>query len=775
MKIIFLSMLAATALSTLSFVPNRISDSNDNINIVEVEDDYLEEPVRQVISHDPNDFWGAQSDLYSDLDGGWQVWDNIYLYVEPTDFIHNPNTNYYELNTRLRIRDVQEWNKGSLTYLGMLDYTEVYWYYDDVVYNVDQCALDVVLRTRNPNTIGGMYFFYTYYNRPTPPLNDGPSPLWHEKEGYFDYLEGGWQEWNYVATYAEPNRFSKYGNKNVYEMTAQLHIEVEEWEKPTVTYIGLENCTGIHFTLERTIFDPQTSTFNITLHAATPYVTGTLYFFYTYYRMLVEPEDGIWLAPIENDGFVHETYEEFNPTIADFNSKGTQDNYPNKAVKVTTNSFTLNGKINNYGWWDKMWNGLGDDDCDWYTFTVNPMKTKYDVTITTPNNNYTTSLFKYRCFVDSDIKESQLQLLSNTRGSKNRTFNLNPGTYFIRISCPHDLIGSDYYLVKFRPSISNNYFPLYKKTFKNYKAAIWENYYLPDSIEDRWETNFHILKSQNISTAVVSDKQGYFDPVFYDPVEDHILPMNKMILDSVIYIWGQKELEIVGGALQQLQYALRQLRSEQLRRMQICADIQTIVGGGFALVLNAVGLGELSSQAQELFRGNFSVDGVVGEFNDDAGTLCTIASAVCDLVLGSVPESMDHYNSLESALSALSAGCLGLSRAPQGVVAIPVYGEMDRTGINVNNQNIEVWAYRRTFVPGEKLYNAGISPSYIAPNCIYVFDRINEIQQFGKVINNQYEIQRTYNGKITAFDSMDTLKEHIKYEEIFDPAKILNS
>ena len=403
------------------------------------------------------------------------------------------------------------------------------------------------------------------------------------------------------------------------------------------------------------------------------------------------------------------------------------------------------------------------------------MSTTYRFTFDAPNNFYHLSVFKYACTIPAEMTETDLNLLFELNNGEVDRRLYTPGTYYVKITCPASRVSDENYLAEAVASKTNNYFPLYKKSMKDYKAAIWENDYIPDTIENRWDTNTHELCGVDTYPISGAHKTGYFDPIFKGPIEYQVQKLNRMMLDSVIYVWGHDELEMLAGALQQLQVAIRQLRLNQLRNMQVQSDINHIAGATFALILRGFHFGALAESAETLFTGEFESTFTAG--NSNADNVRTIVTSILDLVLGNGPEALDSFTIMDSALSLLIGECDGLSGDPMGVVAIPVYAEMayytvalkdhDRTQRNIT-------VYKKSFVPyNSKLYNAGTNDNILIPTNKFRYDRITEVQELGQLIDGVYVPQKTFHGTIKPFTSMDAFKQYIKYDQLFDVTSIV--
>ena len=657
MKIIFLSILAATALSTLSSSLVFNSSVNKELSVVE-NADYLNENTKKIITNGDGEFWGSREDLFENYTGGWQCWESAYLYCNPSNLIYKPNSNYYQLSSRIYICP-EDWDKPTVTYIGTANYTGADWFFDLVSFDQEESAFDVVFRTHNANAEGELYIYYTYFH-----FEEDP------------------------------------------------HLQQEE----------------------------------------------------------------VWPEPVDYDGIVREgkSWNNGTPTN-EYVDVGFKDNKPSKATKVEAD-FHVDAQIHNYNWWDNIINGYSRNaiDCDWYRFQIN-QSVHYNIYFDAPNHGYTITIYKYR---NHDLEESSMLRRYSTSMFVNAGITLTAGTYYVKVtvSSTKMIETNKNYHITFTGSRTNYEFPIYSQNLKKFKGVIWENEYIPDNISDRWSTNVHELRSQIISTQVPSNKKGYFDPIFYSKEED--LSMNKNILDSVIYVWGAKQLEVLAGTLQQLQVALEDLTLQDFRKYQIWSDILGITSGTLSLAIKGVTKGTASNigdSVKDIFKGDIIsplTDSTPIGVDEDMATIC---EGICDLILGSVPENIDYFTTEENALSLLIGDAEGLIKDPKGVVAIPVYAETDRIAIEQEDDNIrEAWVYKRTFVPYGKLYNAGTTLLITYPTNKFKFDSITEFQELGKKVKKTYQVQKTFHGRLIPFSDAEEMKGHIHYDEIFDPTNLRN-
>ena len=681
MKIIFLSVLASTALTTFTSFPKFALKNESQINVIENE--HLENHVRNV--KNPVDFHGWEDE-------------------EPKKPIND--------------------------------------FSDFIGKDLEKVELD-------PSIIGHLE-------------ESGYAPSEPEETN-----ENEWDCEGNTFLYVEPSKLVRRTDNGVYyELSGVLYIDVEEWHMPSFQYIGLYDSTDANFFYESvTPVSSGTSAVNYKFYTRNGNAEGEMYIRYTWHHFSYEdPREETWPETIGTNGLVHKQDYDYQPTNSNVESTGPSDNSAKTAVRISTENFVLRGKIKNYNWWEKFINNLSGDDTDWYRFQINPTSTIVSLHLGAPNYHYTLSVYKYRCTVDSEMKDSHVEYLYSVPFANTVTYTLNPGTYYLKVTCPSSYVSSDNYIVNAMTYRDNDYFPLYSKSMRDYKAVVWENDYLSDRVTDRWSTNLFELKSQRTSnTYVACDKTGYFDPIFYE--NQTAMTLNKMVLDSVIYIWGSKELEFLAGTLQTLQTEIRKLRQQQLRHKQIVSDLVDIGNGVFDLVLSAVSISNSVSTKESISRTSIDEGNT---FFGIGSSIVSMANAISDLILGSVPEALDYFGTSDSALSLLIGVADGLSGDPNGVLAIPVYGEYNRTSIYRNNQTYDAWIYRRSFVPYGKIYNSGTTNLIKNPTNKFRYDRITQYQWIGELVDYTYVDKKQYHGKITPFASMEDFKNYIHYDTIFD-------
>ena len=198
----------------------------------------------------------------------------------------------------------------------------------------------------------------------------------------------------------------------------------------------------------------------------------------------------------------------------------------------------ITGTINTHSGWDQFWFGIGSIDQDWYKFQTKENR-KYRIDFDTPSTTNGYVLTIYKAWKEG-LKEADLKTVKTLRGDKSVTININEtGTFYFKVtvSSKDYIVKNGYYKILYNDVKEETSFSLSDSNKAEYKMAVWENDFIPSNV-NRWSNSnkqsFYSYYSDGTNTTV----SGQNDYLFH-------VTGGERILDSVLYIWGNEELNIV--------------------------------------------------------------------------------------------------------------------------------------------------------------------------------------------------------------------------------------
>lgn len=562
---------------------------------------------------------------------------------------------------------------------------------------------------------------------------------------------------NYVHTgsvsyYVTPDKlrfFTGHGS-SWYELLGSVQISgVESRDWGTVQFEYYNDYSTGNFYRDDVWFDENTGEFSFFICTDNENAEGYIDFVFTYEH---DPNLVTWNEPVDSDGIVHKDWTGYQPQWGEFVSKGISDlNIEN--AKEVSETFSITGTMEEVNWFSYLVNGFWppEKDSDWYKFEVK-QKIKYKCKFNAPNSYYSMSLHKLR--FKSGLDTTTKKIFS-CNGTTEKEVTLDAGTYYICVTMTDKskIVSNRTYKIDFTCSQHNNYFPIYYNNLKNFEAVVWESDFIPDNITNRWSSNDHELKWQDPDGTT---KWGYYDTVF----DESTLTPDTNLLDSVIYFWGSENMLFLQRTLESLRVLLRQKKRELMRYKQIAADIQAIGGGIINLILTGVSIG--SGVKEDIVL--TTIDDV-NTLSGGMESLGSIGEAIADLVLGSVPEEIDYLTEENSALSELIGALNGHRDAPNGVIAIPVYGRVVRAIRDDGpNGTRDSWTYYRSFVPYGKRYLSDETTNY--PSNPFRLGTIGEVQRMRTYTSDVPTGVRTFHGSLKSFTGLRKLRNYINYDYI---------
>ena len=526
----------------------------------------------------------------------------------------------------------------------------------------------------------------------------------------------------------------------LYDEVLIKDVPEDEWN--SVTYVDYENNCSYDFYSDEIYFNKDTGYFQLSFYSR-DVIEGYIVINYTYMH---DASLETWPDPVDDRGFVNPPVTQYMPKKTVYRGGRTEDDTIEEA-RQTLGAFKAQGYLEPTGVFTKS------PDKDWFKFSTNE-RVKYKISFLAPNNDYKLTIYKSRRLNQNNYDVVQRY---SWRKKANASVFLTAGTYYVCVSLENvDSYANSPYSLALSYTQTNKEFPIYYNNLKKFNAVVWENDYLPDNVGDRWKRTRFELHTLTMNTYL-PHQEGYVDEIFYDSG----LNTNKTILDSVIYVWGHDELEMLTKALQTLQKTLRQKEKELRRYKEITADVVSIMGGALQLVLSGI----------SIYNGGVK-ETIAATSIDDASTIAgvgdnakSVAEAICDLILGTIPTELDYFTVQDSALSLLIGCCDGLVGDPKGVLCIPVYAQIKRE--TYVDRGLQIYEYQRSFVPFQRLYKSTNDESSWPTNK-FKMNTISEHQYIHRVENDEIVGTRYYHGSLHSFTSADDLKDYISYDYIME-------
>ena len=391
---------------------------------------------------------------------------------------------------------------------------------------------------------------------------------------------------------------------------------------------------------------------------------------------------------------------------------GTGDDKMEGAQKIDPKWGKITGNIVTYNGWEQFWLNVGSIDQDWYTLQTVEHR-EYSITFDTPSltNSYVLRIYKVRGTGTSN----ELRLIKEYKGDTVTTLTVNEvGTYYLQVTCTNkkDIAKNRNYEIIYNDIKTNEPFVLNEQNKATYKMALWENDYIPRNV-NRWNNNDKQCIYNYHSDGTNQTVSGDDDYIFHSP-------NGERILDSVLYIWGNEEIDATLKLLKKIDQEVKR----DFKNQQILDASVSVANDGIGLFLTIVG-----TLTEETYPFWESLSGAVGVI----ATVVCFANGLLNLIF---PD--DSASKLQSFIDILSSACYWVStyHIENAVICIPRYTYYSFVTSNSGRTGgiTEYWNF--TYAVEDEMYKE-----------FYDFTAESSITNYQTYNNGN----KTFHGKITPF------------------------
>ena len=395
----------------------------------------------------------------------------------------------------------------------------------------------------------------------------------------------------------------------------------------------------------------------------------------------------------------------------------------------------ITGTISLYSGWDQFWFGGGALDEDWYTIhTIEYRKYRIDFDTPSRTNCYALSIYKIKGMATAE--SSGLQLITTIRGDSSVTVDLQEtGTYYFRVTCDNEnnVVENGNYTIFYNDIKVDTSFSLNSYNKTQYKMAIWQNDFIPRGV-NRWSPGncqeFYYYHSAGTNPTSRGDANMIYN-----------LASDERVLDSVIYIWGTEEIDILLQVLRKIEAKVE----ADFRNQQILSATASVCNDASGLIISIVG-----TALSETFK--FASNVLTG-----VGIFMTVVSLINGL--SGLLSRSNYLVDLKSFIDILSTSCHWVSQhnIEDAVICIPRYSYFTMSVTVKDRAATQRKYWNFTYVEPDESYRE------------YYDFMDDSITNYQTAYHNN--VPETYHGRITAFKSGREFMQFFgkNIDDYFDP------